>query len=79
MGELLKPIKNKEEGLNVVVNGSKPHAYISSRDHLLYGFLRFGSKSIYLPPAKEESTVFVDVMAIAMSLDFKHKIVFNKL
>ncbi|CAG2181266.1 unnamed protein product, partial [Oppiella nova] len=79
IGELIQPVRNKDEGLNIVVNASKPHAYISTRDHLYYGLLKFGPKVIRLPPYTEESTVFLDVMAIAMHYDFQYKDVFNKL
>ena len=79
LGALLKPVRNKEEGLSVVVKEDRPHAFISQRDHLFYGLLRYGSESIYLPPVKEESTLFVDVMAIAMDFDFKYRSIFNKM
>ncbi len=79
IAEFLKPVKNKQHGLDVVRNSSKPHAYISTRDHLNYGMLLYGHKSFHLPPATEESTVFLDVMAIAIRKDFEHKNTFDKL
>ena len=79
LGKLLVAVRNKDEGLNIVINGQKPSAYISSRDHLFYGLLRNGSKFIHLPPPTQEATLFVDVMGIAFQNDFEHRHNFNKM
>ncbi|CAG2114560.1 unnamed protein product [Medioppia subpectinata] len=79
IGELIKPVADKEKGLDIVRIATKPHAYVSTRDHLYYGLLKFGPKVFHLPPPTQESTVFLDVMAIAMQCEFPHKQIFNKL
>jgi hypothetical protein len=43
------------------------------------GVLRFGEKSFHLPPPGEESSVFFDIMAIALQKNFKYKEEFNRL
>jgi hypothetical protein len=79
IGRLIKPVKDKSMGLSIVSNSSKPHAFISTRDHLTAGVLRFGEKSFHLPPPGEESSIFFDIMAIALQKDFKYKEEFNRL
>jgi hypothetical protein len=66
LGKFLKPVESKSLGLDIVRNSTNSYAFISSRDHLVDGMLRFGEKSFHLPPASDESSLFLDIMAIAL-------------
>jgi hypothetical protein len=66
LGKFLEPVASKSVGLDFVRNSTNSYAFISSRDHLVDGMLRFGEKSFHLPPLSDESSLFLDIMAIAL-------------
>ncbi len=72
-------MKNAEEGIALVNSSQKPHAFISTREHLTHLMLINGQNYFYLPPQTEESTFNLDIMAIAMHKEFKYKNQINKL
>jgi hypothetical protein len=79
IGKLLKPVQTLSDGIDIVKNSSKAHAFISSREHLTYSIIEKGREYFYLPPQTEESTFNLDTMGIAMQKEFKYKREFNKL
>jgi hypothetical protein len=79
IGKLLEPVQTLSDGIDIVKNSSKAHAFISSREHLTYSIIEKGRQYFYLPPQTEESTFNLDIMGIAMQKEFKYKREFNKL
>jgi len=77
IGELMEPAFHKD--IEIVINSTKPLAFISTRDHLIDTMLRFGEQLFHLPPQTQESTLYLDIMAIAMQNNFQYKKQFNKL
>jgi hypothetical protein len=67
------------EGINLVKNSSKAHAFISNRNSLYYSKLEFGQKLFHLPPQTQDSDFRLDLIAIAMRKDFEYKKQFNRL
>ena len=78
IGKLIKPVKSTTEGLEIVRNPKMPYAYITNSFHLQYAAMLHGTDSYHLPPTNEDSTLFVDSMAIPMGKDFPYKKEFNK-
>ena len=54
----------------MVLKSKKPHAFISSRDHLIYSILSNPPNSFHLPPETQDSTLIVDTMAMAINKNF---------
>jgi len=79
IGKLLKPVQTLSDGINIVKNSSKAHAFIASREYLTYSIIEKGREYFYLPPQTEESTFNLDIRGIAMQKEFKYKREFNKL
>jgi len=77
--KLIEPSGSPIEAIYKVKNSTKPYACIEKRDLLIYGMLKFGVKSFYLPPLTDDSTAFFSIMAIAMKKNFKYKKEFDKL
>jgi len=67
------------EAIDLIKKSAKAQAYISNRDDLYYGLLRFGPIIFYLPPQTQDSAFNLDLLAIAMRKDFQYKKQFNRL
>ena len=74
----MKSVKSKFEGLEVVKR-TKKHSFISNRDHLMYAIVKSADHTYYLPPLTEDSTFFVDAMALATNKNFPYKQQFDHL
>jgi hypothetical protein len=79
IGQLIKPVRNKELGIELVMKSEKNYAYVTTTDFMFDSMLRFGQKSFYSPPLTEDSSFYLDIMAIALQKEFKHKKEFNRL
>jgi hypothetical protein len=79
IGQLIKPVRNKELGIELVMKSENNYAYVTTRDFIIESILRFGQKSFYSPPFTEDSSFYLDIMAIALQKEFKHKKEFNRL
>lgn len=76
---MIKPVKNKEMGLEIVKNSSNYYAFILSRDVISATILTHGRKSFYSPPPNDDSNLFLDLMSIAVRKEFPYRKSFNKL
>jgi len=54
------------EAIDLIKKSAKAQAYISNRDDLYYGLLRFGPIIFHLPPQTQDSAFNLDLLAIAM-------------
>ena len=79
IGKHIKNVNSKNLGIDVVLKSSHPHAYVSSRDHLMYAMIKSPSNEFYLPPQTEDSTFLVDTMAMIMNKKFPYIKQFNEL
>ena len=79
IGKYIKGVNSKNLGLEVVLKSSHPHAYVSSRDHLLYSMIKSPPNTFYLPPQSEDATFLVDTMAMVMNKKFPYIKQFNDL
>ena len=77
----MKSVKSKVEGLEVVrrTKKAKKYSFISNRDHLMYAIVKSAPHTYYLPPLTEDSTFFVDAMALAVNKNFSYKQQFDYL
>jgi hypothetical protein len=76
---LIKPVNSKEIGFEILMNSTNYYAFFSSRDIISLAILTHGRKSFYSPPPTDESTLFLDLMSIAVQKEFPYRETFNKL
>ena len=58
--------------IEMVLKSEKPHAFISTRDHLLNIMMKNPLNSFYIPPPIEDATFFLDRMSMVMHKDFAY-------
>ena len=59
-------------GFELVLNSKKPHAFISTRDQLIYSTIKVPSNRYYIPPQNEETSFFADTMSMVMHKNFSY-------
>ena len=79
IGKYIKAVDSKNLGIEVVFKSNRPHAFVSSRDHLMYAKIKSPPNAFYLPPQTEDSTFLTDTMAMVMNKKFPYIKPFNDL
>jgi len=59
-------VRSKNIGFEIVRNGTKAFAFVSTRDQLINGMLRLEPESFYLPLQSQESTFNLYIMVIVL-------------
>jgi len=77
IGEKMFSVPTPEQAMELV--RTERYAYVASRDTLLIEVEKSFPDTYYLPPISEESTFFLDYIAIAFSKQLKEVKHFNQM
>ena len=69
--------KDDVEGINSIVRANHPRAHIISRAYLNYVTIKYDQDAFYWPPYNDETTFFLDFLAIAYTNNFRYKLQFD--
>ena len=73
LSESVEFFKDDAEAIEAVINSKLPRAHILAREYLSYVAIKYSPGSYYIPPYSDETTFFLDLLAISYRKDFQFK------